>query len=159
MVPHLDPDDFFYASLCLAISKSGEFFFWPLKISDKGRSNMWNESALEIAKKPPKAGSKFDPGRRTAKAAGITKRKSRQPIRRSDWPKKELKELYDIAFKGDRISIESITWSSESDRGKSSNAGGNADPGMLQTVWVVDTEFVPNVLVLSSNLLIGIRIA
>ncbi|HEY1422687.1 MAG TPA: hypothetical protein VGF20_04480, partial [Candidatus Acidoferrum sp.] len=51
MVPHLDPEDFFYAFLCLAISKSGELFFWPLKISNKGRANMWNDSALEIAKK------------------------------------------------------------------------------------------------------------
>src|SRR5262245_49089822 len=29
VVPHLDPDDFFYAYLCLAISRSGFLFFWP----------------------------------------------------------------------------------------------------------------------------------
>jgi hypothetical protein len=104
MVPHLDPEDFFYAFLCLAISKSGELFFWPLKISNKGRTNMWNESALEIAKKATENWVKKRSRHEDGKGSGyydaeIPTAQFDDPV----WPAKGLKELYDIAFKGDRI--------------------------------------------------------
>ena len=104
MVPHLDPEDIFYAFLCLAISKSGELFFWPLKISSAGRANMWNESALEIAHKAKEVWLKIRSRQEDGKGSGfydaeIPITQFGEPV----WPKKTLHELYSIAFKGDRI--------------------------------------------------------
>jgi hypothetical protein len=103
MIPHLDEGDIFYAFLCLAISKSGQLFFWPLKIS-KGKSNAWNDSSLEIAKmgtgKWVKIRSRLEDG----KGGGyyevdVPLADFGEPT----WPDLTLKQLYDIAFKGDRI--------------------------------------------------------
>ena len=104
MIRHLDEGDYFSAFLCLAISKSGELFFWPLKISNKGRANMWNESALEIAKKATDSWVKIRSRQEDGKGSGfydpeIPTAQFDDPV----WPAKTLKELYDIAFKGDRI--------------------------------------------------------
>jgi hypothetical protein len=105
MIRHLDSDDYFLAYLCLTISKSGELFFWPLKISSSGRSNMWNDSALEIAKKAKDNWVKIRSRREDGKGgsgyydAEIPTAHFDDPV----WPNKSLKELYDIAFKGDRI--------------------------------------------------------
>lgn len=104
MVCHLDEDDIFYAILALAISKSGELFFWPLKMSSKGRSNMWNDSALEIAKsaihKWTKIRSRQEDGRGSGYyAPEIPLADFGDPV----WPDLSVKQLYDIAFKGGRI--------------------------------------------------------
>ena len=105
MVRHLDADDIFYAYLCLAISKSGELFFWPLKISNKGRSNMWNDSAIEIAKLATDKWVKIRSRQEDGKGGGyyapeIPLANFGEP----PWPTElTLKQLYDIAFKGDRI--------------------------------------------------------
>jgi len=104
MVRHLDPDDISYAYLCLTISKSGEVFFWPVKISRDGRANRWNDSNLEIAKlartKWVKRRSRLEDG----KGSGYYQEEI--PIANfgdPKWPDLTLKQLYDIAFKGDRI--------------------------------------------------------
>ena len=104
MLCHLDEGDFFYAFLCLAISKSGELFFWPLKTSNKGRANMWNDSALEIAKMAITKWVKIRSRQEDGKGGGFYQ--AEIPIAdfgEPTWPDFNLKELYDIAFKGDRI--------------------------------------------------------
>ena len=104
MVRHLDEGDIFYALLCLAISKSGELFFWPLKTSNKGRANMWNDSALEIAKMAITKWVKIRSRQEDGKGGGFYQPEI--PIAdfgEPTWPDLNLKELYDIAFKGDRI--------------------------------------------------------
>jgi hypothetical protein len=102
-VRHLDNGDIFYAIFCLAISKSGELFFWPLKES-KGSPNMWNESALKIAKiaidKWVKIRSRQEDGKGSGYyEAEIPIADFGEPV----WPDLTLKQLYDIALKGDRI--------------------------------------------------------
>src|SRR5262245_21998152 len=104
MVRHLDNDDIFYAYLCLAISKSGQLFFWPLKISNEGRSNAWNDSALEIAKQAIDKWVKIRSRQEDGKGGGYYQPEI--PIAsfgEPTWPELGLKQLYDIAFKGDRI--------------------------------------------------------
>ena len=103
MVRHLDEDDIFYAIFCLCISKSGELFFWPLKQS-KGRGNMWNDSALQIAKmattKWVKRRSRLEDGKGGGfYEAEIPIIEFGEPV----WPDLTQKQLYDIALKGDRI--------------------------------------------------------
>jgi hypothetical protein len=103
MIVHLDADDIFYAYLCLAISKSGELFFWPLK-TNTGRANMWNESALGIAKMGTNSWVKIRSRLEDGKAGGYYE--AEIPIKSSGdptWPNLSRKQLYDIAFKGDRI--------------------------------------------------------
>ena len=104
MTLHLDERDFYYAFLCLTISKSGELFFWPLKISSSGRANMWNDSALEIARKAKDVWLKIRSRHEDGRGSGFYE--ADVPIAQFDepiWPNKTLKQLYDIAFKGDRI--------------------------------------------------------
>jgi hypothetical protein len=103
MIPHLDEGDIFYALLSLAISKSGQLFFWPLKIS-KGKSNMWNDSGLEIAKMGTDKWVKIRSRQEDGKGGGYYE--AEIPIAsfgEPTWPDLTLKQLYDIAFKGDRI--------------------------------------------------------
>jgi hypothetical protein len=103
MVCHLDADDIFYARLCLAISRSGEVFFWPLKMN-KGRANLWNDSALEIAKLAIDSWVKIRSRQEDGKGGGYYE--AEIPIASFGdpvWPDLGLKQLYDIAFKGDRI--------------------------------------------------------
>ena len=105
IVPHLDPDDICYAYLCLAISKSGELFYWPLKISNKGRANLWNDSALGIAKEATTKWVKMRSRREDGKG-GSGFYQEEIPIANfgdPKWPELTQKQLYAIAFKGDRI--------------------------------------------------------
>jgi hypothetical protein len=104
MIKHLDEDDIFYAILCPAISKSGELFFWPLKVSNKGRGNMWNDSALQIAKMAISNWVKIRSRQEDGKGGGYYQPEI--PIAsfgEPSFPNLTLKQLYDIAFKGDRI--------------------------------------------------------
>jgi hypothetical protein len=103
MIRHLDEADIFYATFCLAISKSRELFFWPLKES-KGRSNMWNESAFQIAKMATTKWVKIRSRLEDGKGGGyyepeIPLADFGDPV----WPDLTQKQLYDIAFKGGRI--------------------------------------------------------
>ena len=103
MVRHLDDGDIFYATFCLAISKSRELFFWPLKES-KGRPNMWNESALKIARMAIDNWVKIRSRQEDGKGSDYYE--SEIPIAdfgKPVWPDLTLKQLYDIALKGDRI--------------------------------------------------------
>jgi hypothetical protein len=103
MTRHLDDGDIFYATFCLAISKSRELFFWPLKES-KGRSNSWNESALQIAKMATGNWVKIRSRQEDGKGSGYYE--AEVPIAdfgEPVWPDLTLKQLYDIALKGDRI--------------------------------------------------------
>jgi hypothetical protein len=104
MVPHLDPDDLFYAYLCLAVSKSGIVFFWPVKVPSKERRNAWNESALVVAKQAVDNWVKMRSRQEDGKGAGFYE--AEIPIANFGdpvWPELSLKALYDITFKGDRI--------------------------------------------------------
>lgn len=65
---------------------------------------MWNESALEIAKKATENWVKKRSRHEDGKGSGYYD--AEIPTAHFDdpvWPAKGLKELYDIAFKGDRI--------------------------------------------------------
>jgi hypothetical protein len=104
MARHLDPGDYFYALLSLAISKSGQLFFWPLKISDGSRTNLWNDSALMIAKRAVNEWVKIRSRQEDGKGGGYYE--AEIPIANfgdPTWPDLSVKQLYDIAFKGDRI--------------------------------------------------------
>jgi len=101
---HLDPDDFFYAYLCLAISKSGLPFFWPVKVPSAERRNNWNESALAVAKLAVDRWIKLRSRQEDGRGGGFYE--GEEPIfnfKDPVWPNLTLKELYDIAFKGGRI--------------------------------------------------------
>jgi hypothetical protein len=104
MVPHMDQDDIFYAYLCLAVSTSGQPFFWPVKVSKPDRTNQWNDSALLLAKKAidvwVKMRSRQEDGRGQGHYDG------EEPIGNFGnpvWPELTSKQLYDIAFKDGRI--------------------------------------------------------
>jgi hypothetical protein len=113
VVPHLDPDDFFYAYLCLAISRSGFLFFWPVKVPNAERRNTWNESALMVARLAVDKWIKLRSRQEDGRGGGFYEGEEplvtfKDPV----WPDLTLKELYDIAFKGghiiDRIDHEAI---------------------------------------------------
>ena len=101
---HLDPTDIYYVFLCLAISKSGLLFFWPVKISRDERRNSWNDSALDIAKQAVTTWVKIRSRQEDGKGSGYYEADA--PIAdfgEPAWPDLSLTQLYDIAFKGDRI--------------------------------------------------------
>jgi hypothetical protein len=104
MVPHMDPDDFYRAYLCSAISKSGILFFWPVKLPKDGRTNAWNESALVVAKQAIDSWAKLRSRQEDGRGGGfyeaeIPLANFGEPL----WPELSLHELFSIAFKGDRI--------------------------------------------------------
>jgi hypothetical protein len=104
VAPHLDPDDFFYAYLCLAISKSGVLFFWPVKVPSAERRNTWNESALVVARLAVEKWIKLRSRQEDGRGGGFYEGEEplitfKDPV----WPNLSLKELYDIAFKGGRL--------------------------------------------------------
>jgi len=104
VIPHLDPDDIFYAYLCLAVSASGQPFFWPVKVSRSERANPWNESALLLAKKAIDSWVKIRSRQEDGKGQGHYDGEEPignfgQPV----WPELTQKQLYDIAFKDGRI--------------------------------------------------------
>jgi len=104
MVRHLDEGDIFYAKFCLAISKSRELFFWPIKESAQGRNNMWNDSAFDIAKMAIGKWVKIRSRQEDGKGGGYYEAEIPiiefgEPV----WPDLTQKQLYDIALKGDRI--------------------------------------------------------
>jgi hypothetical protein len=103
IVPHLDPVDYFFAYLCLAITRQGALFFWPIKISTDDRKNSWNESALVVAKNAIdnwiKLKSRQEEGRGGGYYEGeIALGNFPEPA----WPSMSQQELYNIAFKGGR---------------------------------------------------------
>jgi hypothetical protein len=102
IVQHLDPADFFYAYLCLAVTKSGLPFFWPVKVPNSERRNEWTESALGIARLAVDKWVK----RRSRQDIGGGYYEAEEPIgifKEPVWPNLSQKELLDIAFKGGRI--------------------------------------------------------
>jgi hypothetical protein len=104
IVPHLDPADFFFAYLCLAITRQATLFFWPLRISAGERRNQWNESALIVAKTAIDSWTKMKSRREEGRGGGyyegeIALGNFPEPI----WPTMTQQELYNIAFKGGRI--------------------------------------------------------
>jgi hypothetical protein len=97
MVAHLDEADYYQAILTLGITRSGALFFWPLKLSSENRSNEWNDSALNIAKRATTTWLKL----RSRPADGFYD--ADEPLVQFDdpvWPDKTPKQLYDIGFRG-----------------------------------------------------------
>jgi hypothetical protein len=104
IVPQMDPDDIFYAYLCLAVSVSGQPFFWPVKVSKPDRTNQWNDSALLLAKKAIESWVKIRSRQEDGKGQGHYA--GEEPIGnfgKPVWPELTQKQLYDIAFKDGRI--------------------------------------------------------
>jgi hypothetical protein len=105
IVPHLDPRDYFFAYLCLAINRQGKPFFWPIKISTGERRNSWNESALVVARSAVDNWMKLKSCQEEGGGAGgyyegeIALGNFVDPI----WPELSVQELYNIAFKGGRV--------------------------------------------------------
>jgi hypothetical protein len=104
IIPYLDLDDFYYAYLCLAISKSGIVFFWAVKVPSNERRNTWTESALAVAKLAIGRWIKLRSRQEDGRGGGFYE--AEEPLATFPdpiWPKLTLKEHYDIAFKGGRI--------------------------------------------------------
>jgi hypothetical protein len=117
MVRHFDAGDIFYAIPVLCISKSGQLFLWPLKVSNQGRANTWNDSALAIAKQATEKWVKIRSRLEDGKGQGYYQEEV--PLGVFDepvWPNLTPKQVLDIAFKGgliidkvDHLVIQKIT--------------------------------------------------
>ena len=104
IVPHLDPVDFFYAYLCLAITRQGTLFFWTLKISTEDRRNSWNESALVVAKAAIDNWLKLKSRQEEGAGGGFYEAEiALGNFPEPQWPSMTQAEVYQIAFKGGRI--------------------------------------------------------
>ena len=88
--------------LITSITKQGRLFLWPLKLpSTDGKSNVWNETAMEAARRASSSWVRI-----AADMAFGTYRvwEAKTVLDKPKWPSLAFKEILKIAFQERRIS-------------------------------------------------------
>ena len=83
----------------LAINPYGKIFLWPLKLSRDGRTNAWNQSALETANIALTSWVRMVSDQ---KKGHYLSQKAKGEIQEPQWPDMTFEEIFQLAFK-DRV--------------------------------------------------------